>query len=222
MRIVDAWTGGRADALRQAFRMTIEDFADKLGLSPRAVAYWRQRPGMMQRPERQRILDTALERAPDAVKARFSMLVDQYPSTLVTAKDDGSFPGLSPDGGGLPAFRSPVNLSGACASDAKNVLAWIESTNTSDDMISYFAQTITEAAEDHASRPPIMLLAKVQQLHAMIQALLRGGRQRHRQTSELLRLDADLLRTCASCSVTFVVIRPLGPTPRHPSAWPVK
>ena len=190
MRVVDSWTGGRADALRQAFRMTIEDFAEKLGLAPRTVAYWRERPAIMQRPERQRILDTLLEQAPDAVKARFSMLIDQHPGLLAPAGDDSSFPGLSPAGNGLPAFQSPVDFS---AADAKNVLAWIESTNTSDDMISYFAQAITEAAEEHATRPPIVLLAKVQQIHAMIQALLRGGRQRHRQTSELLRLDADLL-----------------------------
>ena len=193
MRVVDSWTGARADALRQAFRMTIEDFAGKLGLAPRTIAYWRERPGMMQRPERQRILDTTLEQAPDVVKARFSMLVDQHPGVLAPDGGDSSFSGLSPARNGLPTFQSPVNFSGASAADAKNVLAWIESTNTSDDMISYFARTIAEAAEEHARRPPIVLLAKVQQLHAMIQALLRGGQQRYRQTSELLHLDADLL-----------------------------
>ena len=73
MRVVDSWTGGTADALRQAFRMTIEDFAGKLGLSPRTVAYWRQRPDMVQRPLGQRILDNTLERAPDAVKGLFEV-----------------------------------------------------------------------------------------------------------------------------------------------------
>jgi hypothetical protein len=34
---------------------------------------------------------------------------------------------------------------------------------------------------------------RVHQLHSMIRALLQGGRQRQRQTVELLRLDADLL-----------------------------
>lgn len=78
MRVVDSWTGELADLLRRAFRMTIEDFADKqLGVAPRTVAYWRQRPSMIPKAEQQAILDTALERATDAVKARFALLVDR-------------------------------------------------------------------------------------------------------------------------------------------------
>jgi transcriptional regulator with XRE-family HTH domain len=77
--------------------------------------------------------------------------------------------------------------------DARSVLAWIETTNTSDDVISYFDHAIKETAREHASLPPAVLLAKVQPLHGMIQVLLRSGKQRFRQTRELLRLDADLL-----------------------------
>jgi hypothetical protein len=190
MRVIDSWTGGRADALREAFRMTIEDFAEKLGISPRAVAYWRQRPGMVQRPERQRILDTALDRAPDPVKIRFAMLVDQNRSTLITPI--GSGPAIQQPGV-AGSFQPPMVLDGTSIADARNVIQWVESTNTSDDIISYFAQAVTRIAEEHAAHPPVMLLAKVQQLHAMIQALLRSGKQRHRQVGDLLRLDSDLL-----------------------------
>jgi hypothetical protein len=83
--------------------------------------------------------------------------------------------------------------SGINAEDARTVLAWIETTNTSDDVISYFDHKIKETAREHASLPPAVLLAKVQPLHGMIQVLLRSGKQRLRQTRELLRLDADLL-----------------------------
>jgi len=188
MRVVDSWTGATADALRLAFRMTIEDYAGKLGLSPRAVAYWRERPDMVQRPLGQQILDDALERAPEAVKARFAVLIDKG----ITADPmvNGSWPGTTP---GPPIPPSRASASDISAEDARGVLAWIEATNTNDDFISYFDQTIKETAKEHASFPPAVLLVKVQQLHGMIQTLLRGGKQRHRQTRELLRLDADLL-----------------------------
>ncbi len=44
MDVVASWTGRRADALRQALRMTNESFADYLGVAARTVAYWRERP----------------------------------------------------------------------------------------------------------------------------------------------------------------------------------
>ena len=188
MKVVGSWTGATADALRQAFRMTIEDFAEKLGLSPRIVAYWRERPDMIQRPQSQGILDTTLERAPDDVKARFAILINQRPAT--GAMTDGSLAG-TPPGPLLPI--SPANSDDISVQDARSVLAWIESTNTNDDFISYFDQTIKETAKEHASYPPAVLLVKVQQLHGMLQTLLRGGKQRYGQTRELLRLDADLL-----------------------------
>ncbi|HEY2575509.1 MAG TPA: hypothetical protein VGI74_04310 [Streptosporangiaceae bacterium] len=174
--------------------MTIEDFAGELGLAPRTVAYWRQRPETTQRPEGQRILDTALERAPDDVKARFGVLLDQNYDTAVVPTSTGK--SLISDTTGVgPALPvpSPINFSAVSVTAAKDVLAWVESTNTGDDLIHYFAKAIVRAAEEHASSPPTALLAKVQQLHAMIQAVLRTRKQRHRQTTELLRLDADLL-----------------------------
>jgi transcriptional regulator with XRE-family HTH domain len=39
MNVVASWTGARADALRQALRMTIEDFAGHLGVAARTAAY---------------------------------------------------------------------------------------------------------------------------------------------------------------------------------------
>jgi transcriptional regulator with XRE-family HTH domain len=77
MPVIAAWTGGHADALRQAFRMTNEDFADYLGIGRRTVAYWRGQQEIRPRARMQEILDTALERAPDRVKAQFALLVDE-------------------------------------------------------------------------------------------------------------------------------------------------
>jgi len=77
--------------------------------------------------------------------------------------------------------------------DARRVIAWVESTNTTDDAVGYFTQATTRLAEEHASAPPAALLAAAGQLHAMISALMEGGRQRQHQVRELMHTDAWLL-----------------------------
>ena len=44
MQVITRWTGGQADALRQALRMTNESYAEHLGVAVRTIAYWRKRP----------------------------------------------------------------------------------------------------------------------------------------------------------------------------------
>lgn len=75
MEIVDVWTGRHACALQAALRMTNETFAAHLGVAPRTVAKWHAAPNSQPRPEMQQILDTAYERAGDAVRRRFGILV---------------------------------------------------------------------------------------------------------------------------------------------------
>jgi transcriptional regulator with XRE-family HTH domain len=77
MQVITSWTSGQADALRQALRMTNESFAEYLGVSARTVAYWRKNPGITPTPKMQEILDAALERAADRVKAQFAALIGQ-------------------------------------------------------------------------------------------------------------------------------------------------
>ena len=89
MQVIAQWTGGQADALRQALRMTNESFADHLGVAVRTVAYWRNRPGMTPQPQMQEVLDAALQQAPDRAKAQFSLLV----SETIDAPGDRSYTG---------------------------------------------------------------------------------------------------------------------------------
>jgi hypothetical protein len=77
MQVVATWTGGRADTLRQALRMTNESYAEHLGVAVRTVAYWRKRPEIIPQPAIQETLDAALDRAPDRAKAQFAVLVGE-------------------------------------------------------------------------------------------------------------------------------------------------
>jgi hypothetical protein len=57
--------------------MTNESFAEHLCVHARTVANWRGNPGVTPRPAVQEILDAALERAPDRVKAQFALLIGE-------------------------------------------------------------------------------------------------------------------------------------------------
>ncbi|WP_158890760.1 transcriptional regulator [Amycolatopsis anabasis] len=70
------WTGRSASALQAALRLSNEKFAEKLGIGARTVASWHQKPGLRPQSEMQQVLDTALQRASDAERARFDELID--------------------------------------------------------------------------------------------------------------------------------------------------
>ncbi|MEU5772677.1 NUDIX hydrolase [Streptomyces venezuelae] len=68
---VTQWTGRHAAWLQDAFEDTQEEFAGRLGVSVRSVASWHKSPDMVPKLETRRILNTAYERAGDAVRRRF-------------------------------------------------------------------------------------------------------------------------------------------------------
>ena len=70
--VVDDWTGRHACALQCALRMSQEAFAERLGVSRRAVTTWHERPDSVIRPELQQALDTLFENASTSAKLRFS------------------------------------------------------------------------------------------------------------------------------------------------------
>ncbi len=75
MDVVASWTGAKADALREALRMSNEGFAAHLGVAVRTVANWRARPEIVPRPAVQEILDAALSGASVLTKEQFRLLL---------------------------------------------------------------------------------------------------------------------------------------------------
>jgi hypothetical protein len=94
----------------------------------------------------------------------------------------GSPPVVGQDAGRLPT-----------EDDAIDTASWITATNTSDDAIEHFLRGASELAEAHTRLPAGELLPHVVGLHRQVQAQLRTGRQRFRQTRKLFRAEADLL-----------------------------
>lgn len=76
MVTVRQWTGLEATALQAALRMSVRDFADYLGVAVRTVTDWRRRKtAICPKPWMQEALDTALETASSAARARFDELL---------------------------------------------------------------------------------------------------------------------------------------------------
>ncbi|MBV9143749.1 MAG: helix-turn-helix transcriptional regulator [Pseudonocardiales bacterium] len=77
MVTVQCWTGAQTRALRQAMRLTIRAFAERLGVDTRTITKWEARGHTITLlPDTQALMDTALSRAPDDVKIRVTQAVD--------------------------------------------------------------------------------------------------------------------------------------------------
>ncbi|MEU8224928.1 XRE family transcriptional regulator [Kribbella sp. NPDC048915] len=72
MTVIDEWTGRHAHALRTALRLTNEAFADQLGISPRTLTKWKERPELVPSPALQEALDGYLKQAPPDAHVRFA------------------------------------------------------------------------------------------------------------------------------------------------------
>jgi transcriptional regulator with XRE-family HTH domain len=72
MATVGRWTGRETRSLREALRLTVRDFAEDLGVSPRTISKWEAGGSAhCPRPELQAALDTMLARATDEDRQRF-------------------------------------------------------------------------------------------------------------------------------------------------------
>jgi hypothetical protein len=80
MTLPNGWTGRAACALQSALRLSNEAFAAHLGVAVRTVAAWHQKPGLKPKPEIQQLLDTALARATEDARARFTKVIGQTDS----------------------------------------------------------------------------------------------------------------------------------------------
>jgi transcriptional regulator with XRE-family HTH domain len=74
--VVATWTGVESRALREAMRLSVREFASRLGVSDRMVSKWEAgRSAVRPRPFTQGLLDTALALADNEVRARFRAIL---------------------------------------------------------------------------------------------------------------------------------------------------
>ena len=104
MDVVATWTGRQARALRSAWRLTIEEFAEKLGVATRTVAKWEADPSFVPALAMQQVLDAALEQVPAPVRARLSLLLTE-PNPDQVRLHDGDADDVGWAIGAMQAFR---------------------------------------------------------------------------------------------------------------------
>ncbi len=191
-QVVASWTGGQADLLRQSLRMTCESFAEYLGVVVRTVAYWRQRPQTIPKAAIQDALDTALERAPDRVKAQFALLAER--GGRADRVDSPEIPGPPAV---VPAASAPSAVQAVPrhripADDIDDLLARFTGTSIGEDVIQQIEQATISLADSHTQAPARTLLSQVMPLHQRVRSLLEGG-LRLSQQRELYRIESLLL-----------------------------
>lgn len=106
MQTVHRWTGKEARALRTALRLTVRDFAERLGVAVRTISKWEAGgSNVVPRPDTQAILDTALGHAASDAKLRFETLRQEReqaplsPEVVQHSADDVLVPATTLNGG---------------------------------------------------------------------------------------------------------------------------
>src|SRR6266568_4142349 len=190
VQVIELWTGGDADLLRQSLRMTNESFAEYLGVAVRTVACWRKQPGIIPRPAIQETLDAALERAPDRARAQFALLTERGKQA-----DCVDSPGIPDPDACVPAAPSAAQAiprQRLPADDIDGLLTHVTVTSIGEDAIQQIGQAALCLAESHTQAPARKLLSQVMPLHQRVRSLL-GGRLRLSQQRELYRIESLLL-----------------------------
>ena len=116
MTTVQKWTGRESRALREAARMSVREFASRLGVSHRAVSKWEAGgETSVPRPDSQAILDTMLAKVGDDARARFAGFIGtiedaEQASTTSPPVDEPDLGLMGPNENGYPKqIRHPVD-----------------------------------------------------------------------------------------------------------------
>jgi hypothetical protein len=142
MGLVSAWTGRTACALQEALRLSNELFAERLGVAPRTVAGWHQKPDLRPNSDMQRRLDTALERAVPAARERFSELVAAF-SDSPTEK-----PPVASAIAARPSGNAALLAAGALTTDPDAEEVWQRTVLGSGEVIELAMKVTLDIQED--------------------------------------------------------------------------
>ena len=191
VQVIELWTGGDADLLRQSLRMTNESFAEYLGVAVRTVASWRAQPGIIPRP--------AMPRKP--WMRRLSARRTGYGPCSRCWRNAAGGP-IGADCPGIPDPHACVPAAPSAAQaiprqrlpadDIDDLLAHVTVTRIGEDAIQQIGQAAICLAESHTQAPARKLLSQVMPLHQRVRSLL-GGRLRLSQQRELYRIESLLL-----------------------------
>ncbi|MDQ1246642.1 MAG: Transcriptional regulator [Actinomycetota bacterium] len=191
------WTGRETRLLRHALRLTVRDFAEDLGVSPRTVSKWETAgSGRTPRPELQAALDTLLARATDEDRERFEQA--RVEAAAPTPENDEP---LHPGQGHARPDHPPLPLGLVSGLPHMNVDQLRQVSQLVDDargqhegdLVPYFAARIEDCQTQDGSLGPIRTLPSTLSVIAALDVTAR-------QVSLLIRRQ---LLTLAARSAEF-------------------
>ncbi|MEV0790442.1 helix-turn-helix transcriptional regulator [Kribbella sp. NPDC050459] len=95
--MVQAWSGREVRALRESQRLSIREFAQRIGVSERMVSRWEAGGANIRpRPINQEGLDTLLAAATDDERSRFAARLEAFPSPEPTSEPEAIRTGPTP------------------------------------------------------------------------------------------------------------------------------
>ncbi|HET9654103.1 MAG TPA: helix-turn-helix transcriptional regulator, partial [Kineosporiaceae bacterium] len=188
---VDRWTGRETRLFRHALRLTVRDFAEDLGVSPRTVSKWEAGGADHEpRPELQRALDTLLERATDAEHAR---LQGALTGAITGSHRAEGFPDAPEPGWQASGVAAPGTIAGlpVASADQLRVIGQLvaEAQGRAEaELVGFFAARIGDCQVRDGSHGPVEALPATL---SVIAAIDLAAREVARATSrDLLALAA--------------------------------
>jgi transcriptional regulator with XRE-family HTH domain len=168
MATVQRWTGAETKALRQAMRLSIRAFAAHLGVDARTVNKWEARGTTITLlPDTQAVLDTALNRAPDDVKTRFT----QAGATQQPASDEhAALSAASSHGLQWAAWQSVSR--GGDEHEALELVRRVVASDVSAETLDRLEGMVDELAVKYPVTPPQELVGPVRQHVSYVMRLL--------------------------------------------------
>jgi transcriptional regulator with XRE-family HTH domain len=121
------WTGIRAGALRNALGVTVAEFAQRLGVTERAVWRWEKSPDIVPRETTQEALTVILGLASQPARKRFRQFVRALTKADAQYERRVRVPLLRPLrlSGPQPWWDSPAASTALAAQDLGRVFAWL-------------------------------------------------------------------------------------------------
>jgi transcriptional regulator with XRE-family HTH domain/tetratricopeptide (TPR) repeat protein len=158
------WTGRETRFLRQALRLTVRDFAEDLGVSPRTVSKWETAGrGRTPRPELQAALDTLLARATDEQHERFEHARAEGMAATTPGRDgEPQRPehGLARPAPSTLPLRPVSGLPHMSVDQLRHVSQLVDDARSQyeSDLVPYFAACIKDCQAQDGSFGPIRAL----------------------------------------------------------------
>lgn len=197
MPVVDRWTGAEARLLREvALRLSLRDFADRLGIPARTISKWEQAGATrVPRPHMQAILDTALQQADSSARARFMNAVGTGPGRHEPTVADVVRARPSGRASGYQVLTAEEMIANEVAETARSA-AIISSGSVSDSALEYVDLEVRRLATGYATMSPSVLFGELAEVRRSVFVLL----DRNRFPGQMHYLQVQAARITGLCA----------------------